>query len=155
MKKKRILIIAGCLCVLLILSQFIGISTAGAFTAGGGCFSVVFDKALVLSADRIVIREGVKTVTITDKALVREIAAEFVVANRTDLCGYHADKWMEIYNGDLLVRSIHWNACCELAEIYEADAFHWVFPSHSNIGQVYLSREFRERLDQIIAAQGN
>lgn len=152
MKKKRILIIAGCLCVILILSQFVAVSTAGAFTEGGGCFSVVFDKAFVLGADRIVIREGEKIVTITDKALVREIALEFVVANRTDLCGYHADKWMDIYNGDQLVRSIRWNACCELAEIYEADAAHWVFPSYSNIGQVELSREFRERLDQIIAA---
>lgn len=152
-KKYRIIvgsICAGLILLLILFVNFVAVSTEGAFTEGGGCFSVAFDKAVVMGADRIVIREGNEVVTITDAELVREIAAEFVVANRTDLCGYQADKWMEIYNGDRLVRSIRWNECCELVEIYEADVAHWVWPSGSGIGQVELSREFMARLDEII-----
>lgn len=156
-RKKKFCMIISSVCVSLILavvvlSQFVAVSTDVLSNVGGGTNSVVFDKAVVMSADRIVVREGEKVVTITDKALVREIASAFVVANRTDLCGYYDDKWMEIYNGDKLVRNIHWNAHDELAEVYEADGSHWVWPSSSKVGQVELSREFVERLNEIIQA---
>jgi hypothetical protein len=62
---------------------------------------------------------------------------------------------LEIYNGQQLVRSIQWNACCELAEIYEAYAAHWLFPSTSGIGQVALTEEFMQWLDEIIKSNVN
>ena len=137
--------------VFLIGTLFIGFNTD--LDGGGACFSVVFDKAAVMTADKIVVRDGGQVITITDKALVREIASEFVVANRTDLCGYYDDRWMEIYNGDTLVRNIHWNDHDDLAEVYSADLFHWIFPSTSKVGQVDLSREFVDRLEEILQSQ--
>ena len=148
--RKKLLICIILILLLFGLSQFVAVSTAGATSVGGGCISVVFDKHLVLGADRILIYEGDDLITITDETLVRRISSEFVVANRTDLCGYHSDRRLEIYNGNHLVRTVQWNACCELAEIYEADASHWLFPSTGGIGQVVLSAEFMQWLDGII-----
>ena len=111
------------------------------FTEAGGCIAVVFDKHQVLQADRIVLREGDKTVTITDPEQVRSLAASFVVADRTDLCGYYMDRWMEIYHGDTLVRNIHWNDHDELVTVYESDATHLVLLPRRDIGQIYLSKE--------------
>lgn len=152
-KKKKIIIIVGSICLcLIILAQFIGVYIDGPSTAGGECSSIVFDKAFVKGADKIVVREGDEVITITDKSLVREIAAEFVVANRTDLCGYNGDRCLDIYNGNMLVRHVQFNACCNLAEIYEADAGHWIFPSYSKVGQVELSKESLQRINEIIDA---
>ena len=149
-RKKKLSICIVLILLVFVLSQFIAVSTAGATSVGGGCISVVFDKPFVLGADRILVYEGDKVITITDEALVRRISSAFVVANRTDLCGYHSDRRLVIYNGEQPVRTIQWNACCELAEIYEADAAHWVFPSTSGIGQVEMTDEFVEWLDEII-----
>ena len=156
-KKKQIvlgIVVLAMILAVIVLTQVVGVSILGAFSQSGGCVSVVFDKHTVMGADKIVVREGETVITITDKALVREIAAEFVVANRTDLCGHHADKWLEIYNGEKLVRRIHWNDHEELVEVYEADDAHWVWPSDSQIGQIYLSRKFVDRLDEILKAHG-
>ena len=147
-KKKKRGIIIGSICTGLILlvllcSQFVAADFSD-------IFSVVFDKAFVLGSDKIVVRDGDEVITITDKALVQEIAANFVVANRTGLCGYYDDKWMDIYNGDKLVRNIHWNAHDDLVEVYQADALHLVWPSSSKIGQIELSREFVTRLNEIL-----
>lgn len=111
------------------------------FTEAGGCIAVVFDKHQVLQADRIVLREGDKTVTITDPQQVRRLASVFVVANRTDLCGYYMDRWMEIYRDDTLVRRIHWNDHDELVTVYESDATHWVLLPRRDIGQIYLTED--------------
>lgn len=144
-----------CICVILLLllfllSPFVAVSTSGFTGVGGGCFSVVFDKHMVLGADRVLIYEGDDLITVTDESLVRRIASAFVVADRTGLCGYHSDRRLEIYNGQQLLRSVQWNACCELAEIYNADAAHWLFPSTGGIGQVALTEEFMQWLDALI-----
>ena len=152
-KKKLLLLCIGLILLVIVITQFVAVSLSGFTNVGGGCISVVFDKHFVCGADRIVVYEGDQVITITEKSTVRRIASEFVVANRTDLCGYYSDRRIEIYNGDKLVRSIRWNACCELAEIYEADAAHWLFPSTSGIGQVEMSKEFMEWLDQTIQAE--
>ena len=152
---KNIIKAAGIIAVIIALffvaGQFVAVNTDGITTnAGGGCIGVVFDKASVMGADKIVVYRDHEVVTISDKDAVREIAAEFVVANRTDLCGYRSGERMEIYNGGRLIRSIYWNECCELADIYEVDATHWAFPSMSKVGQVELSRDALERINQII-----
>lgn len=142
------LIILAVALLIFVGSFFIGVSADT--NAGGGCIGVVFDKAIVMGADKIVVYDGDEVITITDKEDVREIASEFVVANRAGLCGYRSGERMEIYNGSKLVRSIHWNECCELADIYEVDATHWAFPSMSKIGQVELSRDALARVNRII-----
>ena len=138
-----------------VASQFVAVNFDGITTnAGGGCIAVVFDKASVMGADRIVVHREPEVITITDKALVREIASEFVVADRTALCESRSGEWMEIYNGGRLVRTVYWSDCVDnFAQIYETDALHWIFPSEGGIGQLELPREFMERLEEIIQSQ--
>ena len=110
-KKKLLLLCVGLILLVIVITQFVAVSLSGFTNVGGGCISVVFDKHFVCGADRIVVYEGDQVLTITEESTVRRIASEFVVANRTDLCGYYSDRRIEIYNGDKLVRSIRWNAC--------------------------------------------
>lgn len=147
---KKLLPYLGLLIAAVLVWQFVAVGLPDDDT-GGSCFSVVFDKAFVKGADRIVIYEGEEVITITDKAQVRQIADAFIVANCTDLCGYYSDLRMEIYNGSSLVREVRWNDHgYELARIYDADIAHWVFPSSEKYGQVSLSDETQELISEII-----
>ena len=143
MIKKRILVGLSLLTViaLAVWSSLCVAVRCTSFTEAGGCTAVVFDKHKVRQADRIVLREGEKVVTITDPETVRQLASSFVVANRNALCGYYMDRWMEIYRGDTLVRRIHWNDHDELVTVYTPDATHWVFLPRNDVGQIYLSEE--------------
>lgn len=116
----------------------------------GSCFSVVFDKPFVKGADRIVVYEGSRVVTIEDRDTVREIAGLFTVANRTGLCEATGDLRLEIYNGDRLVRRITENCEDGFYHIYDRDLLHWVFPSADKNGQLQLSDEDLLWLMQII-----
>lgn len=155
MSDKQLIVRGFCLLALVALVAFVGsffIDVNTDTDRGGGCFAVAFDKAAVLSADKIVIRENGMVITITDKDLVREIASCFVVANSTDQCDSRSGSVWEIYNGNSIVRTIIWNGCCEnCAQIYEADLFHWLFPSESGLGQLALPRDTYERLRSIVA----
>jgi hypothetical protein len=133
-----------------ILSANVAVGGSG---GGGGCVSVVFDKASVMRADRIVIRKDGKEMTVTDPETVSRIASEFVVANKTALCD-HTDMQLEIYSGDKIVRHVYWNDSDSLATIYDADAAHWVIPFEGKTGQVELSRELMELVERIIAEYG-
>ena len=116
---------------------------------GNGVLSVVFDKAEVLGADKVVLRDGDKSLTITDRKQVRDIARDFVVANSWGLCGYHNDRWIDIYNGDKLVRQIHWNAHDDLAVVYKKDSKHWML--HGSEGQVTLSKKDAQKYNELYA----
>lgn len=147
--KKRILFTAliGCAAILVTLSLC---CVACRITdEAGGCVAVVFDKHKVKNADRIVLRDGDTVITLTDPTLVRDLASEFVVANRSGLCGYYWDRWMEIYRGDRLVRNIHWNAHDDLVTAYEADAGHWVLFGGDK-GQIQLSDETIDTINALI-----
>jgi hypothetical protein len=149
------LLIVAIIALGFIASQFVAVNFDGITTnAGGGCIAVAFDKASVMGADKIVLYRKTEVITITDKDLVREIAAQFVVANRTGLCESQSGEWMEIYNGGRLVRTVYWSDCVDnFAHIYEADDLHWIFPGEGGIGQLELPREFMERLEEIIQSQ--
>ena len=136
----------------LIASQFIGFHNGIFDSAGGSCISIVFDKQAVLGADRIVYKVGDAEITITDPNTVRMIAEKFVVANRAGLCPSTDQKWMYIYNGDKLVRSLQWRACNEIVDIYEADSTHWLYPSECTVGQVEVSDEFLDYLDSLMGS---
>lgn len=138
--------------VIVIASQFIGIHNGLFSNAGGDCIAVVFDKAAVMGADKIVYRNGNFEVTITDPDTVKKIASQFVVANRSGLCNAQDNRFMYIYNGDKLVRSLRWRCCEEIVDIYEEDATHWLLPTECHTGQVELSREFLEYLDTLIGS---
>lgn len=151
LKKRRLCILAACvIAVVLIVSQFVAVHI-GLFDSGGGsCISVVFDKLSVVTADRIVYRVGDQEVTITDPGTVRFIAKHFVVANKAGLCNTQDNRWMYIYNGDQLVRSMRWRCCEEMVDIYQVDSTHWLLPTECKTGQVELSREFLDYLDSLM-----
>lgn len=135
--------------LLLITSQFIGVHNGLFSSAGGDCIAVVFDMAAVMDADKIVYREGTREVTITEPDTVKKIASQFVVANRAGLCPSQDDRYLYIYNGDKLLRSLRWRCCEEIVDIYEEDATHWLFPPECHTGQVELSRDFLNYLDSL------
>lgn len=149
MKIRTAIIIFAILVALFITSQFVAIHNGLFSSVGGSCIAVVFDKASVMGADRIVYQVGSKEVTITDPATVKEIASHFVVANRAGLCNAQDNRYMYIYNGDKLVRSLRWRCCEEIVDIYEKDATHWLLPAECHTGQVELSREFLDYLDTL------
>lgn len=149
-KIRAAVIILSLVAAVFVASRFIGIHN-GLFTnAGGDCIAVVFDKAEVMGADRIVYRAGDREVTITDASDVKKIASQFVVANRAGLCNAQDDRYMYIYNGEKLVRSLRWRCCEEIVDIYEEDATHWLLPAECHTGQVELSKDFLNYLDSLL-----
>jgi hypothetical protein len=153
MKIRTAMILFAILAALFIASQFVAIHNGLFSSTGGSCIAVVFDKASVMGADKIVYQIGSKEITITDPATVKEIASHFVVANRAGLCNSQDNRYMFIYNGEKLVRSLRWRCCEEIVDIYEEDATHWLLPAECHTGQVELSREFLNYLDSLI--EGN
>jgi len=148
---KRISIIVLVLIVLnLIAAQFIGIHNGLFSNASGDCIAVVFDKSAVIGADKIVYVAGNREITITDPDTVKNIAKRFVVANRAGLCNSLDNKYMYIYNGDKLVRSMRWRCCEEIVDIYEEDGLHWLLPPECSVGQVELSKDFLDYLDTLL-----
>ena len=150
MKVRTAIIIFVILAALFISSHFIAIHNGLFSSVGGSCIAVVFDKASVMGADKIIYQVGEKEITITDQGTVKKIASQFVVANRAGLCNSQDDRYMFIYNGDKLVRSLRWRCCEEIVDIYEEDATHWLLPAECHTGQVELSREFLDYLDTLL-----
>ena len=150
MKIRTVIIILLAAILLVVSSQFIAIHSGVFSSAGGDCFAVVFDKAAVMGADKIIYQAGDQELVITDPDTVRKIASQFVVANRAGLCNAQDDRYMYIYNGDRLVRSLRWRCCAEIVDIYEEDAAHWLFPPECHTGQVELNKEFLAYLDELL-----
>ena len=149
MKIRTAIIIFAILVALFITSQFVAIHNGLFSSVGGSCIAVVFDKASVMGADKVIYQVGEKEITITDPETIKEIASHFVVANRAGLCNAQDNRYMYIYNGDKLVRSLRWRCCEEIVDIYEKDATHWLLPAECHTGQVELSREFLDYLDTL------
>ena len=152
MKIRLIIILSSAAIVLLIASQFVAIHNGMFSSSGGSCIAVAFDKASVMGADKIVYKAEGKEITITDPIVVKEIASHFVVATRAGLCNSQDDRYMYIYNGDKLVRSLRWRCCEEIVDIYEEDATHWLFPPECHTGQVELSKEFLDYLNAVLSS---
>ena len=118
----------------------------------GSCISVIFDKPIVKGADRVVVYEHNRVVTITDTQTVRQIADLFMVANCTGLCNPSQDRRIEIYNGQLLVRELRQTHCgSDLYYSYEPDLFHWVINIDGCGAEVQLTPAEQQWLDEIIA----
>ena len=150
MKIRTLILILPIIVVLFIASQFIAVHNGLFSNAGGDCIAVVFDKADVLGADKIIYQVGDQQVTITDPDTVRKIASQFVVANRAGLCNAQDDRYMYIYNGDKLVRFLRWRCCEEIVDIYEEDTTHWLFPPECHTGQVELNKAFLDYLNGLL-----
>lgn len=141
-KNRRLLwIISICICVLLpitLLALSVGVHRG---SGENSCTSVVLDRIAVRNADRILIYEGDEVFIVTDTETVRELASQFVVADRTDGKEGYSDLRLEIYSGSKLVRNVQISESGSYAKIYDANLTHWVFSSNTKEGQRTLTPE--------------
>lgn len=145
-KRKRKIIIL-CLAVILpILFLNMGIDMD---TDAGGCLTISFDKFSMLTADRLVVFDGEREVTITDADFVRRFTGETVAGTSKAYCCMHLDggAWVEVYKGDRLVRHMRYIENHD-ALAYDADLFHWVL--FGKEGHAFLSRETSEQLGSFL-----
>ena len=143
-----VLVIGVLLIGFAVLLIYRNVAIGNPFVGTSNDITVALDKKVVMGADKVVLREGDKTLTITDRKQVRDIAKDFVVANSSGLCGYHNDRWIEIYNGDRLVRQIHWNDHEDLATIENADN---IYGARWATVQVKLSKDDAEKYNRLYA----
>lgn len=145
-KRKRIIIIV-CLAVILpILYLNVGIAMS---TDCGGCLTISFDKFDMMTADRLVVFDGEREVTITDVDFVRSLTAETVAGTSKEYCCANLDEgaWVEVYKGDRLVRHMRYIENHH-ALAYKADLFHWVL--FGKEGHAFLSRDIWQKLESFI-----
>lgn len=140
--------------VVMIISQFVAVNVKGLITEAGGCISIAFDKHAMRRADRIVLHRDNISVTITDESLVHELSNTLMVADKTDLKASFGNDWIEIHDGDQLIRRMRWGQAGHInrVEVYKADPSHWIWPSTDQQGLVFLSDELAEKLTSIIEA---
>lgn len=116
----------------------------------GGCISVAFDKSSMKKADRIVIRADEKQYEITDPDVISMIVSETMVATNTDLRYPNTDRWIDVYSGNILVRSMMWADNHDTIIVYNRDSIHWIYPSVDGAGIVCLSKDLVEVLNAIM-----
>ena len=122
----------------------------------GGCVAIVYDKAAMRAADRGVLCVGEDRYEITDADFVDDITDELMVASRSGLRFAEIDRWIEIYDGDTLVRRILWAECTDAKGvfIYYEDKLHPVYQDehleYTEDGQIIPSDELVEKLNAII-----
>ena len=127
----------------------------------GGCIAIVYDKAAMRAADRVVLCVGEDRYEITDADFVDDITDELMVASRSGLRFAEIDRWIEIYDGDTLVRRILWAECTDAKGvfIYYEDKLHPVYQDehleYTEDGQIIPSDELVEKLNAIIVAANN
>ena len=145
--KRRRAIIWIIVLVLLVLNVNLGIYPDP--DLGDGCISVSFDKLPLLLADRIVVRHGSTSYEITDRALIWDVVTESRIPTNTNRRHTNDNRWIDIYCGDFLVRSIRWasNVDGDVFVVYEPDLFHWLFPWDLGDGQITPSAELIARLE--------
>ena len=110
----------------------------------GGCIAVVYDKAAMRAADRVVLCDGEDRYEITDNnatdaIMIDWITDDLLVASHTALRHVKTDRWLEIYSGDTLVRRMNWASCADEAGvfIYEEDSVHQVYHAYPSDGSDY------------------
>lgn len=116
----------------------------------GGCISVAFDKSLMERVDRIIIRTGEKQYEITDPDVIHMIVSETTVATNTDLRYPNTDRWIDVYSGNILVRSMRWADNHDAIIVYNKDSIHWIYPSMEGAGIVYPSKDLIVVLNAVL-----
>lgn len=116
----RVICITIIICIVLplITCVSVGIKWTGMYD---DCISVTFfENHHVLTVDKMVLRSvGEPDIEITDLFLVKRVTAATTTANRGPLkCPRIA--WIELYNGDKLIRSMRWSPSKQIVEVCEA-----------------------------------
>ncbi|MBQ3215797.1 MAG: hypothetical protein IJB11_06750 [Oscillospiraceae bacterium] len=143
--KKRIIIIIG-LVVLLVLVCTVSVRCTYFSGDVGECLSIAFfEKQKLSGIDRVVIEDFTgKKVETTNKDFISRLCDKTTVATRSSAPHGGYDKWIYMYRGEELVRTMKWADCCNHLEIYEGDALHWLFTpagGSSEVGYVQLPKD--------------
>lgn len=151
--KKRILITFCLYFVIVILNalRLLPFSFCVNLNDAYGCVTVTFDTWVMKQADKVIIKADKKEITVTDKSLIRQIVKETTVATNGPV-GCANDRTIEVYKGDMMIRSMPWGTCCDSVKVYDADAAHWVLLTGTKdpSGFVSLSDELIARLNTLI-----
>lgn len=127
----------------------------------GGCIAIVYDKASMRAADKVVLCVEENRYDITDVFLVHWITEATMVATHTNLRYHsHTDRWIEIYHGETLVRRMQWAECVDETGVfvYREDSTHPIYtldPAGSEGGMIFPSKKLVEKLNAIIDAAEN
>ena len=116
----------------------------------GGCISVAFDKSLMIRADKIIIRVDETQYEIADSDVIRKIVSETKVATNTDLRYPNTNRWIDVYCGNILVRSMRWADNLDTIIVYNSDRLHWIFPSAEGYGIVCPSEDLIAMLNAVL-----
>lgn len=140
-------ILAWCITVVAVLLLVLNVSLDCSLDAGG-CLSVSFDKWAMTHADRLVVFDGHKEVTITDRDFLRSFGKEVASGSLKDYCCAREEgAWAELYRGDRLVRRLRFIPNHD-AFAYEADFCHWVL--FGGEGHSFLSDDLRHQLSDYL-----
>ena len=126
----------------------------------GGCIAIVYDKAAMRAADKVVLCVGENRYDITNVFLVHWITEETMAATRTGLRYHsHTDRWIEIYHGETLVRRMQWAECLDETGVfvYQEDSTHPIYSGYvgPEDGMIFPSKLLVEKLNAIIEAAEN
>ena len=156
MNRKKIVIVVSVLAFLLIgnivASQFVGVGMAN-LSEAQCALSFAFDKKQMQSVDRMVITADKRTVEVTDRTLLDAVVDETMAATHMDVNCYE-DRRIDLYAGDVLVRSMPWSTCCDTVLVYDTDETHWVVSIEGveDGGCIYLSAELLQQLNALLSA---
>lgn len=124
----------------------------------GGCIAIVYDKAAMRAADKVVLCVGEDRYEIANAFWVHWITEETMVATHTRLrYSPTTDRWIEIYRGETLVRRIQWATCVDETGVfvYKEDSTHPIYsvdPTGPEDGMIFPSKLLVEKLNAIIEA---
>lgn len=164
-KIKLYLILGSCLLLVAVLA-ILNIAICFNPFDSGGCIAVIYDKAAMRAADKIVLCVGENRYEITndnfsDAVFIDWITADLMVATHTALRHVKTDRWLEIYSGDTLVRRMNWASCADETGvfIYEEDFSHQIYHGYysggSDYGMIFPSDAVVEKLNAIIVEAEN
>ena len=142
-KKKKILLVLG-ICVIAVVLLTANIGFCFNPFDSGGCIAIVYDRAAMRAADRVVLCDGEDRYEITDNnatdaIMIDWITDDLLVASHTALRHAKTDRWIEIYSGDTLVRRMNWASCADETGvfIYEEDVSHQIYHAYPSNGTDY------------------
>ena len=142
--------IPGVMVLIILILLFLNVGIGSCMT-GGDCETIVFDKWSMLTADKVIIRVGEESHTVTDQEFIQQITKETLVATAADICiaSQNDERWIEVYKGEKLVRKMHWRDAHHNVRVYNADGSHWIFPGSTDYGVIYLSEDMLKQLGEI------
>lgn len=152
MKRNKVIVLLASLCTLILVIVLLALNVSfGMSTGAYAAASIAFDKQAMQSVDRIVIRTKDAEYKIADVALVKDIVSETSAATHMNF-SCPCDKWIDMYCGERLLRSMGWSSCCDAVNVYDTDAMHWVISMEGieEGGSVYLSADLVAALNACV-----